>query len=208
MKKLSIDNPFFEFMGNLGDMMLLNLLYVATCLPVVTIGMATTALYQVLLRRARKESSYVIREYIAACKKEWKKSTCLWMALLLTGSILAFDVLYTGVEWKLVKMGVGCLILIWLMVFSYTFPLQARFENTCGNTLKNAWSMAVRHLPYTLLIVAINCIPMLCILAGDAVMLAVAPLYFVVGFAAAARLNAVMFGKIFEKYMESEGGQA
>ena len=37
LKKLSIEHPFFEFMGSLGDWMLLNVLFVVTCLPVITI---------------------------------------------------------------------------------------------------------------------------------------------------------------------------
>ena len=56
MKKLSIDHPFFEFMGGLGDWMILNVLFVVTSLPVVTIGASLTAMYRVSLRRIRKES--------------------------------------------------------------------------------------------------------------------------------------------------------
>ena len=37
LKKLSIEHPFFEFMGSLGDWMILNVLFVVTCLPVITI---------------------------------------------------------------------------------------------------------------------------------------------------------------------------
>lgn len=34
MKKLSIEHPFFDFMGSLGDWMILNVLFVLTSLPV------------------------------------------------------------------------------------------------------------------------------------------------------------------------------
>ena len=45
MPKLKIDNPFFRFMGKLGDLVILSVLWLLCCLPVVTIGASTTALF-------------------------------------------------------------------------------------------------------------------------------------------------------------------
>ena len=39
------DNPIWRFMGRLGDMIVLNLLWLVCSIPVVTIGASTTALY-------------------------------------------------------------------------------------------------------------------------------------------------------------------
>lgn len=61
MKKLTTDNPFFEFMGNVGDWILLNLLFVLTSIPVITVGMSLTALYRIVLRRMRGENNYVFK---------------------------------------------------------------------------------------------------------------------------------------------------
>lgn len=94
MNKLSIDNPFFTFMGNLGDMILLNLLFLLTCIPVATIGTAQTALYRVMLRRVRKESSYPAREYLKAFREEWKQGAAIWLPLAVIGGVLVFDVMY------------------------------------------------------------------------------------------------------------------
>lgn len=66
MKKFGIDNPFFDFMGRVGDILILNILFVITCIPVVTIGTSLCAMYRVTLRMARKESNYVAREYFHA----------------------------------------------------------------------------------------------------------------------------------------------
>lgn len=88
MKKLATDNPFFEFMGNVGDWILLNLLFVLTSIPLITIGMSLTALYRIVLRRMRGENNYVFKEYFKACKEEWKKSTILWIVFLLAAVLL------------------------------------------------------------------------------------------------------------------------
>lgn len=201
MKKLSIDHPFFCCMGNLGDMILLNLIFLLTCIPVITIGTAQTALYRVMLRRVRKESSYPVKEYLEAFKDEWKQGTASWLPFLVIGGVLIFDVMYLGREWSIWGVGTGVLISVWCIFASYVFPVQAQFENTTKNIWRNAAFMAVRHFPCTILIVFVNLIPVLCFLAGGAVMQLTAPIYLTAGFSLAARVNAELFGKIFKKCM-------
>ncbi|MDO5409614.1 MAG: YesL family protein [Lachnospiraceae bacterium] len=197
MKKLSIDNPFFNFMGNLGDWMILNVLFVITSLPIVTIGMSLTALYQVTLRRTRGESVYVVREYIQACREEWKKSTKVWLVLLATGFLLLFDILYTLNLWPALSMGIGVLLAIWCFLFTYAFPLQAQFDNTVKDTLKNALLLSVQQLPFTILMIALNAIPIICIAGGAYVTMMAMPVYLVIGFSLTARVNSIFLTKIF-----------
>ena len=33
-----IDNPFFRFMGNVADLVILNFLFLICCIPIVTVG--------------------------------------------------------------------------------------------------------------------------------------------------------------------------
>lgn len=44
MKKLNIDNPFFEAMGRFGDVIIVNLLFLLCSLPVVTLGASSSAM--------------------------------------------------------------------------------------------------------------------------------------------------------------------
>ena len=204
MKKFGIDNPFFGFMSRLGDLLILNILFVATCIPVVTIGMSCAALYRVALRMARKESNYVAREYFQACREEWKKSTVIWILFLATGALLFFDVLVAGEMWSALNVAVGVLILIWAFLFTWAFPLQARFENPVRVTLKNAMYMSVRYLPFTLLMTVLNAVPAVCIVLGSAVTALAVPIYIVVGFSLTARINAVLLDRSFRNYVPEE----
>lgn len=204
MKKFGIDNPFFGFMSRLGDLLILNILFVATCIPVVTIGMSCAALYRVALRMARKESNYVAREYFRACREEWKKSTVIWILFLATGALLFFDVLVAGEMWSALNVAVGVLILIWAFLFTWAFPLQARFENPVRVTLKNAMYMSVRYLPFTLLMTVLNAVPAVCIVLGSAVTALAVPIYIVVGFSLTARINAVLLDRSSRNYVPEE----
>ncbi len=204
MKKFGIDNPFFAFMGRVGDILILNILFVITSIPIVTIGMSLSAMYRVTLRMARKESNYVAKEYFRACREEWKKSTVIWLIMLVSGGVLVFDVTVGKDMWNALNAAVGALIFIWGMLFTYVFAVQARFENTVKNIFKNALYMAVRHFPFTVIMMVLNAIPALCILFGSMTMALATPIYVAAGFAVTARINSIFLSRIFRRYAQKE----
>lgn len=201
MKKLNVGNPFFDFMGALGDWLLLNVLFVLTCIPVVTIGTASTAVYHVAFKLLDGQSGYVIREYVNACRQKWKRSTAVWLILALAGGILTFDVLYAGNVWSYLYIVIGCMLLIWCFVSAYVFALLARFDSTVNQTLKHALYLSVRHLPYTIVIVILNLIPVICVLLGSFTAAMAVPIYCAFGFALTARINGALLKKIFNCYV-------
>ncbi len=201
MKKLSIEHPFFDFMGSLGDWMILNVLFVLTSLPVITAGASLTAIYKVALRRVRKESRYAAREYFQAFREEWKESTRLWLMFLCTGGILLFDVLYGKNLPGILNIAIGCLVVLWCFVFTYAFPLQARFRNSMKNTLANALFLALRNLPLTVIMAGLNSIPAVCIASGAFVVMAVTPVFCIIGFSLIIWINSLLLTVIFNKWI-------
>ncbi len=204
MKKLSNDNPFFEFMDIIGDWGVLNILFVLTSLPIITIGMSITAMYRIILREKRGECTYIVKEYFKVWKEEWKQSSIMWIMFLLTGTLLLFDILYIKYLGEIFAIAIGGVILIWSFVFSYAFPLQARFQNSIKNTLKNALFLAVRYFPYTILIVGLNSIPIICIIAGPFPTMILLPIYCFIGFTFIAKINCIFFDKIFQDFMSRD----
>ena len=64
--------------------------------------------------------------------------------------------------------------------------------------------MAVRHFPSTIIMLALNAVPVVCILLGSMTMALATPLYVVFGFALTARINAIFLNRIFRKYIPEE----
>ena len=64
------DNPVWRFIGKFGDLIVLNILWIITSIPIVTIGASTTAMYYVTLKLVRDEDGYTIRSYFRSfnCK--------------------------------------------------------------------------------------------------------------------------------------------
>lgn len=135
------------------QLLLVNVLFLVCSLPVVTLGISATAASAVLLRIQRGEDRHVVRQFFAAFRDNWKCAGLTWLVLLLALAVCLCD-LYVALAlnsflWKVVAVA-GLNVVGLVCVF--LFPLQARYENTCRNHLRNAVVLGIAHLPRLLLI--------------------------------------------------------
>ena len=84
MKLFNYDSPFWSFMSRLADLIILNLLWIVFCIPVVTIGASTTAMYRVTLNMVRGEGSGVVRMFWDAFRLNLKQAVLIFLILLLS----------------------------------------------------------------------------------------------------------------------------
>ncbi|MGN1026338.1 MAG: YesL family protein [Faecousia sp.] len=213
MKLFNLDSPFMSFMTKLADLMLLNLLWLVCCLPIITIGAATAAMYYCLLNQDRVSS--VVGTFFSAFKSNFKKATLLWLIQAVMITVAAFDLLYFFGVWADAGLAVRVICLIpaaWLLMGAgYLFPLQAQFENTVGNTLKNAILISIANLPVSLVVTVLNLLPVLFFFFNMELFLRTAIIWVLIGGAAIAYLNTGFLKKVFRRYMpeqEQEDGAA
>lgn len=165
MKFFRFDGPFNNFMGRIFDLVVLHLLWVLFSLPIVTIGASTTALFTVTLKMAKNEESYIVKSFWKAFKSNFVQATKLWAvaAGVFVWLILIMRVCIKGDAQMLKVLGLpnaGLLVIAFLAAL-YVFPIQAMFENSVGNILKNAIICSLRYLPYSILMACIVVIPIL-----------------------------------------------
>lgn len=68
-------------LSKLFDIGWLSLIYVVFCVPLVTIGAATTSLYYVSAKVLRKDRGYVWSEFWHSFKLNFKPATLIWLIL-------------------------------------------------------------------------------------------------------------------------------
>lgn len=154
-KLFGIDSPLFRMMSLIGDLMLLNLMWLISSIPLITIGASTTALLYTGMRLARGRDGYVVKNYWKSFRQNFKQSTILFLILLVLGGGLG----YAGWFWMNQDSGMGrvlavitiCLLIVYLIEVLFVFATQARFANTILNTMKNALIMGIQNFPLTLL---------------------------------------------------------
>ena len=81
MKFWAIDSPVMRVLGRLGDIIILNMIFVAGCIPVITIGTSLSALYTVAMKMARGEDPSVWKEFWKAYKRNFKPATICWLIM-------------------------------------------------------------------------------------------------------------------------------
>lgn len=87
-KKNIADHPFFVWMGFVGDVAALSVLWLVCCIPLVTIGASTTAAFSVAGKMAAKDDYLIIRDFLAALKRDWKQATLLWGILAVAAMLI------------------------------------------------------------------------------------------------------------------------
>lgn len=151
--KFNINSPVFQFANTFAEFVILNVVFLITCIPVITIGAAVTALYSVVLQEAKGEGSYMLRSYWKAFGENFKKSTMIFCFYLISGAILLFNLVFwlhmESFLGNLFLAVISLLSLLWLISLLYVFPLQARFENRVSRTLKNALLIALSNRLWT-----------------------------------------------------------
>lgn len=200
-------------MSKVADLCILNIICVVCCIPVITAGASITAMYYVTLKMVRNEDAYIVRSFFKSFKQNFKQATIINLIMLLIGVVLYIDLNVS----KAMQGGAGqifqvifmAFVLIYFILFLYVYPVLARFYNTIKNTIKNALFMAVRHLPYTVVMVLIAACPLLLLLVKSyQIQSTLFVLFLLMGFALIAYCNSYFLAKIFDIYMpKEEAGQ-
>ena len=91
MKLFSMDGKFLETFNKITDLVTLNILWLLCCIPIITIGASTSALYQVTLQIAENRDSYITKEFFKAFRENFRQATIVWLAGIVTGFVLLSD---------------------------------------------------------------------------------------------------------------------
>ena len=145
-----MENPFWQGVSVVADMMLINLLTLLCSVPVFTAGAAFTAMNDVVIRIIRQEEGNIIRSYGSAFRKNLKKGSVFGLILIFASALLYFDYLCSLAYAPMFRYGIAALSILLLTVAMYTFALLARYENSLMATIKNAAVLAVGYFPRTL----------------------------------------------------------
>ena len=95
-KFFNLDAPVIRFLGTVGEIMMLTVLWLVCCLPFFTVGAATAAMYRMMFN-LKEDGSTKISDFFRAFKENFKKGTLLWFTLLAVVALLA--VVYWLIAW-------------------------------------------------------------------------------------------------------------
>lgn len=146
---------FWKLMG-------LNILFLITCIPVLTIGPATAAMMYILRKYTQEEAAYVWREYWQQFKENFKQAFPLGLISLVAYALLGFalyfyifQATFDPIAYVLVAICAIALAILTFITF-YAYLLMVTLKLSLIKIIKNSLVMALNNLGTNLLALTIN----------------------------------------------------
>lgn len=163
------NSPLMQGLTCIANLFLLSCLWVVFSIPVLTIGPATAALYYGAQKLVQGENIRVFRCFWKSFRENLKQGIVLSLIFGAAAALMYYDYLFSYVVEEslgtVLRVFFAVLAAVWLIMVCYTFPLQAQFQNTVKNTLKNALLLSLIHLGKTIQLAALHLIPVVVCLA-------------------------------------------
>lgn len=174
----------------LGDLIILNLLYLLCCLPVFTIGAAQAGLYTGLKTLLDPEDdTYCSSAFFKGFKTGFGKITIAWNLLFVLEIILAvvalFCVFYTA-STNSIQVWCALIALALVCLFQSLLPLfHARFNCSPWQLIRNAWFLALAHPIRSLFVAAVTWLPLILALYNFSLFMPMTPIFLMIYFSGA-----------------------
>lgn len=157
------EKGIWVWLSTLVDIFGLSILWIFLCLPLVTAGPATAALYYTVVKCIRGRESGAFGYYLHSFRDNFKTGLKADLIVLPAAALLL--VLHHIVRWYGTREG-GVLYVLYvaqyfaLMVpagmLSWLFPLLGRFDYKVGGLFRTALQLTLAHLPSTVVIVLLT----------------------------------------------------
>lgn len=201
MRFFSIDNPVWRFIRKIGNLWILNILWVVCSLPLFTIGASTTALIYACMK-LHDDEGYPVTNFFRSFKENFLQATVIWIIYVLVGALLVWGLIF----WNLMdgtSLRVGHAFAIAVMIpyglsLLYVFAIQAKFVNPVKDTIHYALILPVKHIVWTL---------QMAVLVGAVIYLNVTTIVWTnfltltVGIGWIAYLLSLYYMRVFERYI-------
>ena len=160
-KLFNPDNPVFEFLEKVFNLMIANVLFIVCSIPVFTIGASLTALFKITQDVVLGNDKGVVKRFFDAFKQNFKQATIAWIVVFLFLCGLGLNLFLVSVNAKgmpsqIFKVLIQILMFVVVGLASYIFPLIARYDNTLKQHYRNSIVLFLMKFPKTLLMMLLN----------------------------------------------------
>lgn len=204
----SLDNPFMQFLSNVCDLIILNVIFILSCIPLFTVGASLSAMYTVTLKMVRREEPYIVKGFFKAFVSNFKQSTIVWLLSVLCFLFFQYD--YTiaasleSSPFRIVQILLLAVIFLFISAFLYVFPILSHFICTTKQAVRNAFLMCLGHFPYTLIMLAYLGLISFLLTYSTKTLGLIIGVSIICGFSVTAFLFSLFFHRIFQRYHPKE----
>ena len=200
-------------LSTVADVMILNLLFIATSLPLVTLGASLTALNFTAIRIATGKCHNVSADYFRSFRKNFWQATVVALVIVFLAAVMAawyvvVPTLALGAVVELIVLAVWYVLAFnFAMMVLFVFPYLASFEGSTREVLGNARKLSWKHpltalCAFTLIVLSVGVTAFYPQATGYGLF------WLAIGFGAIATINGVLFARVFNTYIAAAASPA
>ena len=149
-----------RFLTGLCNLIIVNLLFIVTSIPVFTLGASLTALYRITIAILAGDNPAIFKDYFRAFRDNFLKATLLELLYALVSAFFIAEVVMVNTMLPPDLSWVQYIPYFFLGVILahtlYSFPLLAWFEESFGQILKNGLLLSLTNMPVTIMYIVIT----------------------------------------------------
>ena len=193
-------HPLFSILNLLGQLILLSILWTFCCLPIITIGASSTALYYTVVKVLRRNQDSLFGAFFREFRSNFLQSLNINMAFLCYFGVLAY---FATPQLAASQYGYGLgfyaligLTFLGMLPLCVVYPTISRFFYQGGALLRFLLMVTGRHLHIVLACALLLVAGILTVLSNPAALL------FVPGIV--CYLQSLLLEPVFKKYSEED----
>ena len=201
------DNLYSEskiriFLDHCTALVLTNFMWLICCIPVVTAGAATRAMFANLQDHLDGGVCTGV-SFLRHLKKDFFRACAVGIFLIAMGVLLFLGATMAAAAGSMIMLGiVGSVGLMTALFGSMVFPLMARFELGTRDLILTAVTLSVGCLPRMLPVVALNLLPVVLALFFTDFFAHISVFWALIGFALTALIGLHFTDGIFDRVSE------
>lgn len=197
-----IDSPIYQILCNIFDLVILNLIFMLCCLPIVTIGAATSALYNAVFHMHRGEG-FSIKDFFCVFRTSMRTGIPLWLIWIVAFSILCADFGIISLFWdfpgRFPLLGILALgILVLILWGSCLFAILSLYSSGKA-AMKSAFLSCFQYLPRMIPVCFFNLLPALLLLFWPYGFLLISAFFLLIWFSLTAYINFIFLRPVMRQ---------
>lgn len=165
------EGPIMQFFARIWDLVVISIVFVVSCIPVITIGCALTALYYTIVKSIVHQEGHLVRNYFRGFRMNLKQGLilgiiCDVLLAVLGGNLAVIVLLGLGNIGVIFGAIFVAILLVALVMMAYCFPILARFEVTLIGLLQTGFQLTLQYAKISFQLLVMEIMLFLGIAAG------------------------------------------
>lgn len=138
----------------------LNIYFLLSCIPIITIGPAIGALTSVTMRMVQDKPSDIFYDFREAFKRNWKYSFISWIIAAIFMSAIWFSIKFCmesdGIIYNFMISFIIVIAVLFGILFIYVYPMIVKIELPLKVIFRNSFLLGIVNIKYSLITFLLN----------------------------------------------------